>query len=302
MTDSPHTAKTRPTPLAAPLVDDIVRRALAEDLSGGDITSDATVPADRKAAGTALAKMPLVACGAQLAQATFQGVDPKLEFEACVPDGTWVGKGKPLWIVRGSARAILAGERTALNFVQHMSGIATMAHRYVREIPVGCSTRIVDTRKTTPGLRILERYAVRAGGAHNHRDNLGSAVLIKDNHILAAGGIAAAVRRAKRYAAHTTRIEIEVESIAQLEEALEAQVDIVMLDNFASDSLHKAMKMCQGRAIVEMSGNVTLERIADLARAGADVISIGALTHSAHAADISLTVEPVQPAPPSSTA
>lgn len=291
MSHSPHTAKTRPAPLVEPLVHSIVAQALLEDLSGGDITSEATVPADARATGTAYAKSPLVACGAQVARAAFEGVDPKLEFEVCVPDGTWVNPGKPLWVVTGSARSILAGERTALNFVQRMSGISTMAHNYVREVPVGCSTRIVDTRKTTPGLRCLERYAVRAGGAHNHRDDLGSAVLIKDNHIIAAGGITEAVRRAKQYAAHTTRIELEVESLFQLNEALQAGVDIIMLDNFAPSELTTAVDRCRGKALVEMSGNVTLERIAELARAGADVISVGALTHSAPAADISLSIE-----------
>lgn len=291
MPKSPHTVHTRPAPLAEPIVQSIVAVALLEDLSGGDITSEATVPADTQATGTAYAKSPLVACGAQVARATFEGVDPQLEFEICVPDGTWVNPGRPLWIVRGSARSILAGERTALNFVQRMSGISTMAHRYLREVPVGCATRIVDTRKTTPGLRCLERYAVRAGGAHNHRDNLGSAVLIKDNHIIAAGGITSAVRRAKQYAAHTTRIELEVESLAQLDDALEAGVDIVMLDNFAASDLTTAVERCRGKALVEMSGNVTLQRIAELARAGADVISVGALTHSSPAADISLGIE-----------
>lgn len=275
-----------------PLLHDLVARALVEDLSGGDITSEATVPADAQAIGTAFAKSALVSCGSQIAEAAFLGVDPDLEFEECVPDGKWVSPGTALWTVHGSARAILAAERTALNFVQRMSGIATMAHRYVREVPVGCSTRIVDTRKTTPGLRILERYSVRAGGAHNHRDDLASAVLIKDNHIVAAGGIASAVRRAKRYAAHTTKIELEVESLAQLDEALSAGVDIVMLDNFAPGELVEAVGRCSGKALVEMSGNVTLERISELARAGADVISVGALTHSAPAADISLGIHP----------
>jgi nicotinate-nucleotide pyrophosphorylase (carboxylating) len=220
----------------------------------------------------------------------FRAVDPELEFESLVADGTWVASQRPLWEVRGNARAILMAERTALNFVQHLSGIATLAHRFMREIPVGSSTRISDTRKTTPGLRALERYAVRAGGAHNHRDNLGSAVLIKDNHIAAAGSIATAVSRARARAPHTTKIEIEVESMEQLEQALSAGVEVIMLDNFDLAQIRKAVSLVAGRALIEVSGNVTIERVADLARAGADIISVGALTHSAPAVDISLSV------------
>jgi nicotinate-nucleotide pyrophosphorylase (carboxylating) len=181
-------------------------------------------------------------------------------------------------------------ERTALNFMQHLSGIATLAHRFMREIPVGASTRVADTRKTTPGLRALERYAVRSGGANNHRDNLGSAVLIKDNHIVAAGNIATAVARAKARAPHTSKIEIEVETLDQVEQALSTGVDVIMLDNFELAQIRKAVALVGGRALVEVSGNVTIERVADLARAGADIISVGALTHSAPAVDISLTV------------
>jgi nicotinate-nucleotide pyrophosphorylase (carboxylating) len=183
-------------------------------------------------------------------------------------------------------------ERTALNFVQHMSGIATLAHRFVREVPVGCATRITDTRKTTPGLRALERYAVRAGGAFNHREHLAAGVLIKDNHIAAAGGIREAVRRARARAPHTARLEVEVTNFEDLARALEVGVDVVMLDNFDPKSIRDAVSRIKGRALIEVSGNVGLEQIAELARAGADVISVGALTHSAPAADISLRLEP----------
>jgi nicotinate-nucleotide pyrophosphorylase (carboxylating) len=279
-------------PAAPPpiVVADIVARALLEDLAGGDITSDATVGPEVRALGVALTKAPLLACGSQVAAAVFHAVDPELEFEALVPDGTWVPSQRPLWEVRGSARSILMAERTALNFVQHLGGIATLAHRFMREIPVGCNTRISDTRKTTPGLRTLERYAVRAGGAHNHRNDLGSGVLIKDNHIIAAGGIAHAITRARARAAHTSKIEIEVADLEQLEQALAAGVDVVMLDNFELTEIRKAVALVAGRALIEVSGNVTLERVADLARAGADVISVGALTHSAPSVDISLKV------------
>ncbi|MEY2930117.1 MAG: hypothetical protein RL033_866 [Pseudomonadota bacterium] len=297
MPDSPL-PRLRPTPPTPALVQEIVVRALIEDLSGGDLTTDATVPAELTALGVAISKAPLLACGSTVAQAVFAAVDPKLEFETLTPDGSWVPSDRPLWEVRGSARSILMGERTALNFMQHLSGIATMAHRFMREIPVGSSTRIADTRKTTPGLRALERYAVRAGGAHNHRDHVGSAILIKDNHIVAAGNIATAVIRARARAPHTSKIEIEVTNLEQLEQALLAKADVIMLDNFDLVQIRKAVTIVAGRALIEVSGNVTLERVAELARAGADVISVGALTHSAPAADISLHIRAPLPERP----
>jgi nicotinate-nucleotide pyrophosphorylase (carboxylating) len=182
-------------------------------------------------------------------------------------------------------------ERTALNFAQRMSGIATLARSYVRALPEGTKTRVTDTRKTTPGLRALERYAVRTGGAHNHRDTLGSAVLIKDNHIQAAGGIAVAVQRARARAPHTSKIEVEVASLAELDQALAAGADIVMLDNFDEGDIAAGVAKAKGRALVEVSGGITLGRIAELAAAGVDVISSGALTHSAPSADIALDLE-----------
>jgi nicotinate-nucleotide pyrophosphorylase (carboxylating) len=282
--------RLRPTPPTPALVQEIITRALFEDLSGGDLTTDATVAPELTGMGVAISKAPLLTCGSTVARAVFAAVDPTLEFETLVPDGTWVPSERPIWEVRGSARSILMAERTALNFVQHMSGIATLAHRFMREIPVGSSTRIVDTRKTMPGLRALERYAVRAGGAHNHRDDVGSAVLIKDNHIVAAGGVASAIARARGRVPHTSKIEIEVSNLEELEQALASKVDVVMLDNFELTMIRKAVAIVAGRALVEVSGNVTLERVADLARAGADVISVGALTHSAPAADVSLDI------------
>ena len=282
--------RLRPAPPTPAVLADIVARALVEDLSGGDATTDATVGPEVLALGIAISKTPLLACGSQVAQAVFHAVDPSLEFETQVLDGSWVPSQRTLWEVRGCARSILMAERTALNFVQHLSGVATLAHRFMREIPVGCNTRISDTRKTTPGLRALERYAVRAGGAHNHRDDLGSGVLIKDNHIVAAGSIATAVARARQRAAHTSKVEIEVQNLEQLQQALAAGVDVVMLDNFELAQIRKAVTLVAGRALVEVSGNVTIERVADLARAGADVISVGALTHSAPAMDISLSI------------
>ncbi len=279
------------------LLEPLVDRALEEDLAGGDLTTEATVAVGTLAVGRAVAKSELVACGAEVFATVFRRVDPGLTVDVKVPDGALVPAGTELWRISGSARSILMGERTALNFVQRMSGTATLARRFVAALPAGSATRITDTRKTTPGLRALERWAVRQGGAFNHRDALGSAVLIKDNHIEAAGGIRAAIERSRARAPHTSRVEIEVESLAALDEALGAGADIVMLDNFApaevTEAVRRARARATGPALVEVSGGVTLERIAALAKAGVDVISVGALTHSAPAADISLDIERV---------
>jgi nicotinate-nucleotide pyrophosphorylase (carboxylating) len=277
--------------LRPPLVDPILVRALEEDLAGGDLTSEACVDADRRASAVALAKSRLCVCGSYVFRRVFELVDPSVRVEELVADGEMVERGKFLWRAEGPARSLLAAERTALNFVQRMSGTATLARKCVDALPSGSTTRITDTRKTTPGLRLLERYAVRTGGAHNHRDQLGSAILIKDNHIVAAGGITTAIERARRFAPHTTRVEVEVASIAQLEEALAAQADVVMLDNFSDDDTKAAVDRVHKitpRPLIEASGGITLERIFTLAELGVDVISVGALTHSAPSADISL--------------
>ena len=275
-----------------------VVRALAEDLEGGDITTEATVELEAEATANASARSEVVVCGGDVFRAVFAEVDPKLEIATLAADGAVVRPGDVLWTVRGNARSILMGERTALNFVQRMTGIATLARKYVSALPPNVTTRITDTRKTTPGLRMLERYAVRTGGAHNHRDTLGSAVLIKDNHIVAAGGIGRAVARARMRAPHTSRVEVEVESLSQLDEAIAAGADIVMLDNFTPSNIDAAVARAKGRALVEVSGGITLERVAALAKAGVDVISVGALTHSAPAADIGLDIVPSDtPAP-----
>ena len=277
--------------LISNVVRDVVERALAEDLAGGDLTTEATVGEDILAIGRAVAREPLVACGADVFANVFYCVDASLRVEVLLGDGNWAEQGQSLWEVEGSARSILLAERTALNFVQRMSGIATLARRFVSELPEGSQTRITDTRKTTPGLRHLERYAVRTGGAFNHRDMLGSAVLIKDNHIEAAGGIETAIRNAQKHAPHTSRIEIEVESIDALVRALAAGADIIMLDNFSLEQLDRAVALTKGKALLEMSGGIGLGQIAELAARGIDVISVGALTHSAPAADIALDIE-----------
>lgn len=273
------------------LLSEAVDRALAEDLSGGDVTSAATIPAEERAVARAIAKAPLIACGSAVFARCFYRVDPGLRVEERALEGSRALAGDVLWIVEGSARSILMAERTALNFVQRLSGIATLARRFVDAVPVGSRLRITDTRKTTPGLRFLERYAVKTGGAHNHRDCLGSAVLIKDNHIVAAGGIQQAVAGARAAAPHTSRIEVEVESLEQLDEALASGAEVVMLDNFDTSALAQAVERAAGRALIEVSGGITLERIPELAAAGVDVASVGALTHSAPAADISLDIE-----------
>ena len=273
------------------LIDQLVDLALSEDLAGGDVTSDATVDPDARAVARAAARSPLVVCGGDVFARVFYRVDPGVRVERRLSDGERAQQGDVLWIAEGATRSLLMAERTALNFSQRMSGVATLTRRFVDAVPAGAATRVVDTRKTTPGLRFLERYAVRTGGGHNHRDNLGSAVLIKDNHIVAAGGVRAAIERASKYAPHTSRIEIEVESLEMLDDALDAGADIVMLDNFAPDQIAVAVERAHGRALVEVSGGISLERIPALAAAGVDVISVGALTHSAPAADIGLDIE-----------
>lgn len=266
-------------------------RALAEDLAGGDVTSAAAVAEDERAVARAVAHSPLVVCGVNVFARAFYKVDPGLRVEERLAEGSRAMPGDVLWLVEGSARAILMAERTALNFAQRLSGVATLTRSFVDAIPGGSKLRIADTRKTTPGLRFLERYAVRVGGGHNHRDCLGSAVLIKDNHIVAAGGIRAAIERARAYAPHTSRIEIEVDSLAQLDEALAVGAEIVLLDNFDSAALKGAVDKARGRAIIEVSGGLTLGRVKELGELGVDVASVGALTHSAPAADIGLDIE-----------
>ncbi len=277
--------------LPPPLLDALIDRTLAEDLAGGDLTTEACVDESARATGTAVARKPLVVCGGAVFRRVFERLDPAVRFEALVADGVSVPVGAAIWRVTGSARALLSGERSALNLTQRMSGVATISRRYVEALPAGSTTRIIDTRKTTPGLRPLERYAVRTGGAHNHRDSLGSAVLIKDNHLVAAGGIAVAVARARARAPHTTRIEVEVAGLAELEQAIASGADVIMLDNFVMADVHTAVARvarCAPRPLLEVSGGITLERITELASAGIDLISCGALTHSAPAADIAL--------------
>lgn len=274
--------------LPFPMLDAVIVRALEEDLGAGDVTTESCVPEEKVAIANGVARRESVACGLIVAARVFGTIDPEARFIAKVEEGAKVNAGTTLFTIEGRARALLTGERVALNLVQRMSGIATMTRRYVDALPEGSRTRVTDTRKTTPGLRLLERYAVRRGGGHNHRNDLGSAVLIKDNHIVAAGGVRTAIDRARARAPHTSKIECEVDSLDQLEDALAAGADIVLLDNMDTATVEEAVRRTRGRALLEASGGITLERITELARAGVDAISVGALTHSVPAADIGL--------------
>lgn len=269
----------------------IVGVALSEDLGRGDMTTDACVPPHVIGRCAFRARSALVSAGGAIIPEVFAQIDASVKVSELVPDGTALAAGGVMAFVTGPAGSLLKGERVALNFVQRLCGTATLTRRFVEALPVGSRTRIVDTRKTTPGLRALERLAVRAGGGHNHREDLGSAVLIKDNHVAAAGGVEAAILRCRERAPHTTRIECEVDSIVQLEQALSAKADIVLLDNFSDAMVEEAVRINQGRAILEASGNMSVARVGTLAELGVDIISVGALTHSAPAVDIGLDWE-----------
>jgi nicotinate-nucleotide pyrophosphorylase (carboxylating) len=277
--------------LPSTLIDRVVVRALEEDLSSGDPTTEACIDPATQAVAHAVARTPMVVCGGAVFARVFARLDASLTVEARVADGTRAVASQPLWTVRGRARPILMGERVALNLVQRLCGVSTQTRTFVDAVPPGCKTRITDTRKTTPGLRALERYAVRVGGGHNHRDDLGAAVLIKDNHVAACGGVRAAIERARDGAPHTAKIECEVDSLDQLDEALAAGADIVLLDNMPTALVREAVERSRGRVQLEASGGITLARVAELARAGVDAISVGALTHSVPAADVGLDFE-----------
>ena len=266
----------------------LVRDALTEDIGPGDVTTMLCVPAGTTARATVLAKQAGVVAGLAIGALAFKLLDPNVQWDALVKDGARVGDGRtPLAVVTGDARALLTAERVALNFMQRLSGVASLTAKYVA-LTAGTSARIVDTRKTTPGLRALEKYAVRAGGGFNHRLGLYDCVLIKDNHIKAAGGITNAVAGAKAHIPHTMKIEVETDTLGMVEEALYAGADIILLDNMDTETMRRAVEMIGGKAITEASGNLSEARIAAVAATGVDVLSVGALTHSAPALDISL--------------
>lgn len=279
------------------VLDEIVSRALREDIGNGDITTLSTVDEDRQVRGWFIAKEPGVVCGLPVLRRTFELIDPSVQLECRVREGAPVGAGEVLAEISGRARSILTGERVALNFLQRLSGIATKTRLAVEQV-AGTAAVISDTRKTTPGLRMLEKYAVRIGGGSNHRFNLADGILIKDNHISAAGGIREAVTRARGRASHMLKIEVEAESFEQIREALECGADIIMLDNMRLSDMAEAVRMIGGRALVEASGNMGDRDLRAVAQTGVDIISIGALTHTVRAMDISLRFTP-PPASPS---
>ncbi|MED1954490.1 carboxylating nicotinate-nucleotide diphosphorylase [Brevibacillus centrosporus] len=260
---------------------------LHEDLGFGDITTMSTIPEGEQGIGILYAKESGIVAGLQIAQQVFETVDPELTFTAKVEEGARVEYGQQIAEVSGSVRSILSGERLALNLMQRLSAIATKTNEYVQAV-AGTKARVVDTRKTTPGMRFLEKYAVRVGGGHNHRFALYDAVMIKDNHIKGAGGIAQAVAAARAAIPHTMTVEVEAESLGQVQEALDAGADIIMLDNMSNEQMVEAVQLIDGRAIVEASGGVNLDTIGSIAKTGVDIISVGALTHSVKAFDISL--------------
>jgi nicotinate-nucleotide pyrophosphorylase (carboxylating) len=271
----------------------LVRGALVEDVGSGDVTTAATVAADARARARIRQKQAGVLYGLDPAEATFAQLDPEVRFERVAREGEWHEAGTEVLVAEGAARALLTGERTAINFLGHLSGVATMAARAVQALD-GADVTIVDTRKTTPGLRALEKAAVRAGGASNHRHGLYDAILIKDNHILAAGGIAQAIEAARAAAPELARtLEVEVRTPAEIDQALAAGAPNLLLDNMDEEQLRAAVAQVGGRARLEASGGVTLERLRTLAETGIDCISLGALTHSAPALDISMTLEPL---------
>lgn len=274
-------------PPAQAEIERVVSLALAEDVGAGDITSLATVPAEATGRAVFQAKAEGVLAGIPVAQEVYRQVDPSVRFTPNVEDGAPLGPGDLIGTVVGPARSLLTGERVALNFMQHLSGIATRTRQFTRLVE-GTGARIVDTRKTVPGMRALAKYAVRAGGGQNHRFALYDGVLIKDNHIHWAGGITAAVQRARQLAPHLLRVEVETETLEQVREALEAGADIVLLDNMDLDTLRQAVDLCRGRALTEASGGVNETTVRAIAETGVDLISVGALTHSVTALDISL--------------
>jgi nicotinate-nucleotide pyrophosphorylase (carboxylating) len=272
---------------------DIARRALAEDMPWGDVTTETLVPEGTEAIGRFVVRDDAVVSGLNVAALIFEELDASLEFFPAVEDAARVESGDCIAEVRGSARSILMGERTALNLMQRMSGIATVTARYVEAV-AGTGATIIDTRKTAPGLRALDKYAVRCGGAGNHRFSLSDGVLVKDNHLAALGGpsrLPEALRKARRAIPHTIRIEVEVDELDQVEQALQGGADIILLDNMSPEQLRQAVRLISGRALTEASGRVTLESVRAVAASGVDLISVGALTHSVRALDIALDVE-----------
>ncbi len=268
---------------------ELIDIALKEDIGCGDITTDSVVSPHLTGLGDVMAKDDFVVAGLGVARSVFIQLDSTVDFSTDFKDGDFIKIGQVVFSVQGKLASILKAERTALNFIQRLSGIATLTHAYVDRLK-NTHVRVVDTRKTTPGWRALEKYAVKIGGGSNHRMGLYDGVLIKDNHIAACGGILAAVARARKEVHHLVKIEVEVTNPQELTEALSAGVDVIMLDNMTPEQIHKAVKQINGQVLVEVSGNVTLDNLSQLAEAGVDFISVGALTHSAKSADMSMKI------------
>jgi nicotinate-nucleotide pyrophosphorylase (carboxylating) len=268
-------------------VDDYILNTLKEDITSEDVTTNAVMPYDKNGKADLICKQDGIICGLDVFERTFKLLDSNSKFERYFSDGDKVKKGDLIGIIYGDVKAILSGERTGLNYLQRMSGIATITRDYMDELK-GYSTVLLDTRKTTPNMRPFEKYAVKVGGATNHRYNLSDGVLLKDNHIGAAGSVTNAIKMAKAYAPFVRKIEIETETLEQVREAIDAGADIIMLDNMDNETMRKAVELIDGRAETECSGNVTKQRLKEIAEIGVDFVSCGALTHSAPIMDISL--------------
>lgn len=270
-------------------VDNLIKTALLEDINYVDITTDYLIPEDQENEAKFLAKADGVLCGIEVALRVFTLIQPDFQYEVFIHDGEEVKKGDIIAKIKGKTRTILKGERTALNLLQHMSGISSMTNRIVK-IVEGTNASIADTRKTLPGMRPLQKYSVTVGGGKNHRFNLSDAAMLKDNHVDAGGGITNAVTKLRTKLGHMAKVELEVRTLDELREALSVDVDVIMLDNMDNDTMREAVKIADGKALLEASGGITEETIRDVAETGVDIISIGALTHSVKAFDISLKI------------
>ncbi|MGN1466911.1 MAG: carboxylating nicotinate-nucleotide diphosphorylase [Ruminococcus sp.] len=270
-------------------VDELIKNALLEDINYIDTTTDYLIPEDQQGAAQFLAKADGVLCGLEVALRVFQILQPDFKYEAFKKDGDYIKKGEVFAKIYGKTRTILKGERTALNLIQHMSGIATATNEAVK-IAEGTNASIADTRKTLPGLRPIQKYAVTVGGGKNHRYNLSDAAMLKDNHVDAGGGIENAVKTLKKRLGHMTKVELEVRNLDELKQALDAGVDVIMLDNMSPEMMKEAVRITDGKALLEASGGITNETLRAVAETGVDIISIGALTHSVKAFDISLKI------------
>ena len=273
-----------------PWIRNFIELALQEDIGTGDVTSELTVPPDKKGLAHIISREEGVLAGLDICREVFHIIDRRLDFAEKAVDGDLIEKGAVIAVISGCVRPIMIAERTALNFLQHLSGISTLTRRWA-ELIADYDCELVDTRKTTPGMRQMEKYAVRVGGARNHRLGLSGGILIKENHIAAAGGISEAIRRARAYIPHTLKIEIETETVEQVQEALAAGADIIMLDNMDCDTMRQCVQLIDGKIPVEASGGVNLTTVRAIAETGVDIISVGALTHSPRSMDISMLLD-----------